>query len=260
MTVYVGCASIDENGNAHSGQAGNQNGRELIRQRWYVSKLGWRVFRAIDPAIADRIAQDMEYAIANRNIGYDQWERNSLYKYASRVGFDISKVTTPCETDCSALVRVCCAYAGVMSLGDDFRTYNEASRLWATGEFIEMSGKDYTEKSAYLRRGDILVTRSAGHTVVVLNNGALSSETPSGGSEGNTVDITLSVLKRGSKGAEVWTLQTLLNGLGYGLGRYGVDGDFGGATETAVRQYQKNKGLEADGIVGRATWERLLKG
>lgn len=259
MAVYVGCASIDENGNAHGGQAGNQNGHEVIRQRWYVAKLGWRVLRPIDSQIADRIAQDMEYAIANRGVGYDQWERNSLYKYASWVGFDISKVTTPCETDCSALVRVCCAYAGVMGLGDDFRTHNEAARLLGTGEFVELTGSDYTEKSKYLRRGDILVTKTSGHTVVVLNDGSKANEQPTREDE-NTVTITLSILKRGAKGGEVWTLQTILRAMGYNLGVYGVDSDFGGATESAVKQYQKTKGLEADGVVGEQTWNKLIKG
>ena len=34
-TVYVYGASIDENGKAHGGQAGNQTGRELRKQKWY---------------------------------------------------------------------------------------------------------------------------------------------------------------------------------------------------------------------------------
>ena len=45
-TVYVGGASIDENGHAHGGKAGNQTGRELRKQKWYKHKKGWRVFRA----------------------------------------------------------------------------------------------------------------------------------------------------------------------------------------------------------------------
>ena len=259
--VYVGSASIDENGNAHGGKAGNQSGREILKQRWYLSSKGWRVLRAKSVAVADKIDRDMEYAIANRNVGYDQWERNSLYNYAEKVGFNISKVMTPCETDCSALVRVCCAYAGITGLPADFRTYNEAKNLLAKGAFIELTADKYTKQSAYLRKGDILVTATAGHTVVVLNSGDKAEDVPdTSETGGNTVDITLHVLKRGSKGAEVWTLQTLLKGLGYNLGSYGVDGDFGSATETAVKAYQKAKGLEVDGEVGKNTWNRLLKG
>lgn len=50
-TVYVGGASIDENGRAHGGQAGNQTGRELRKQKWYKHKKGWRVFRAKSPEV-----------------------------------------------------------------------------------------------------------------------------------------------------------------------------------------------------------------
>lgn len=72
------------------------------------------------------------------------------------------------------------------------------------------------------------------------------------------VTVTLSVLKKGSQGADVKALQALLKGLGYSIGIWGVDGDFGAATVKAVQQYQKKKGLEADGIVGKATWSALL--
>lgn len=74
---------------------------------------------------------------------------------------------------------------------------------------------------------------------------------------GNTVDITLTILKTGSKGQSVKALQTLLNGYGYNCGT--VDGDFGTKTNTAVKAFQKAKGLTADGIVGQNTWNKLLK-
>lgn len=72
------------------------------------------------------------------------------------------------------------------------------------------------------------------------------------------VSVSLSVLKKGDKGAEVKALQALLKGYGYSLGIHGVDGDFGVATLKAVLEYQKKNGLEIDGIVGKATWSMLL--
>jgi peptidoglycan hydrolase-like protein with peptidoglycan-binding domain len=59
-----------------------------------------------------------------------------------------------------------------------------------------------------------------------------------------------STLKKGSDGAEVRTLQSQLNQLGYGLD---VDGDFGPATDRAVRHLQKAFGYTIDGIVGPGT-------
>lgn len=64
-------------------------------------------------------------------------------------------------------------------------------------------------------------------------------------------------LKRGMEGADVARLQGDLIALGYDVGRWGADGDFGAGTESAVIAYQTAKGLEADGAVGEKTWAAL---
>lgn len=74
----------------------------------------------------------------------------------------------------------------------------------------------------------------------------------------DTVEVQLDVLKKGSKGEQVKTLQRLLLALGYDLKKYGADGDFGGATDSAVRAFQKAKKLTVDGIVGQNTWKAIL--
>lgn len=60
----------------------------------------------------------------------------------------------------------------------------------------------------------------------------------------------MSILKLGSKGDDVKTLQTNLNKIGFSLT---VDGDFGGATLNAVKSVQAGAGLVVDGIVGPKT-------
>jgi peptidoglycan hydrolase-like protein with peptidoglycan-binding domain len=55
------------------------------------------------------------------------------------------------------------------------------------------------------------------------------------------------VLKNGSEGDDVKQMQAGLIRLGYDLGRWGADGDFGDQTEMAVKQFQKDHGLEASG-------------
>ena len=72
-----------------------------------------------------------------------------------------------------------------------------------------------------------------------------------------TVKVELQQLKSGSKGTQVKTLQRLLNSMFYDCGT--VDGVWGTKTNKAVLAFQKDKGLEADGIVGAKTWEALLK-
>ena len=62
--------------------------------------------------------------------------------------------------------------------------------------------------------------------------------------------------RRGSKGIYVCVAQDALTTLGYNTG--GLDGVFGASTENAVRQYQRNKGLSADGIIGGITGRNLM--
>lgn len=168
-TVYIGHAVGDEHGNASGGEAGNQNGKELRTQPWYLNKKGWILLRPKDSNAAKKIADDMRFACNNSNIGYDQKQRNTLYEAASKVDFNCSKVTTPCECDCSSLVRVCCWYAGIKT--KNFSTASEVKTLMATGSFEELTEAKYTEQSDYLMEGDILVTKVKGHTCVVLNDG-----------------------------------------------------------------------------------------
>ena len=63
-------------------------------------------------------------------------------------------------------------------------------------------------------------------------------------------------LKKGASGNITKLLQEKLVKLGYSTN--GVDGIFGSGTYSAVREFQKTRGLSADGIVGQNTWRKLL--
>ena len=65
------------------------------------------------------------------------------------------------------------------------------------------------------------------------------------------------LVKKGARGNITRLIQERLNSVGFNLG---CDGIFGGGTERAVKVFQRNRGLGADGIVGRNTWEWLIKG
>lgn len=64
-------------------------------------------------------------------------------------------------------------------------------------------------------------------------------------------------VKKGAKGGITRLIQERLNSVGFSLG---VDGIFGTATYNAVKVFQRNRGLSQDGIVGKNTWNWLLKG
>lgn len=66
-------------------------------------------------------------------------------------------------------------------------------------------------------------------------------------------------LKRGMSGADVKALQSDLIALGYSCGSYGADGEFGRATVSALKAFQADNGLTADGIAGKNTYAMLDK-
>lgn len=74
---------------------------------------------------------------------------------------------------------------------------------------------------------------------------------------GRTCDVKLPVLKINCEGEYVKTLQILLNK--YNNAKLTEDGVFGPATENAVIAWQKDRGLQADGVVGEKSWSQLLK-
>ena len=182
MTVLIGHASIDENSRARGGAAGDQSGREVCTRGWYNK--GWLcVIRPKKQAVAEKIAKAMEQACANDKIGYDQNQRTTLFVQAQACGWDLSKIGTPCETDCSALVSVCVNAAGIR-VSKDIYTGNEKSVLQATGEFEILTAGKYLNSDTYLKRGDILL--SSGHTAIVLSNGSNAGTSSSGSGSGGS--------------------------------------------------------------------------
>lgn len=62
-------------------------------------------------------------------------------------------------------------------------------------------------------------------------------------------------LQKGATGSRVKQLQEILKALNLNPGT--IDGDFGNNTVKAVKQFQSQKGLEADGVVGKNTQNAL---
>ena len=85
-------------------------------------------------------------------------------------------------------------------------------------------------------------------------------------SEGTTLGIGTvppnSVLRQGSRGQDVITLQYLLDVISEyypTVPAPAQDGIFGSGTQQAVTAFQRATGLSADGIVGAATWRKLYE-
>jgi hypothetical protein len=258
MAVKIGSARSDERGRATGGAAGDQKrGLEVSTQSYYVHKKGWRVLRAKSVAAREAIAMQMEAACASDLIGYDQNQRETLRKAVEPYGWDIRKLNRAVETDCSALVRVCVAFAFGRDLGAGvsyFNTTTMCAQLLKSGQFEELMGAKYTASSAYLLRGDILCTKSQGHTVVVLTNGASAGSVTATAPASDVLGARL--LKRGSVGEDVKLLQEALNALGFECGT--ADGEYGQKTEAAVRRMQTAARISADGQYGPASHAALM--
>ena len=183
--VVLGSASHDERGQYRGGQAGDQTKTEVATQNWY--KGNWdTVLRPKTNLLAEKIAAADEQACGNNAIGYDQLQRNTLLAEAKKVGMNLSKITTPCECDCSSLVSTCCVAAGLpesifFAGGNGCTTWTMQQACEKTGQFDVLKASKYIQQKDYLMRGDILLQTDM-HVVVVLSNGSKAEGRSSGGS------------------------------------------------------------------------------
>lgn len=72
----------------------------------------------------------------------------------------------------------------------------------------------------------------------------------------NAPTVTRPIKRRGSRGTEVAAIQEALKITGHYAGR--VDGAFGPKTEAAVLAFQRDVGIDVDGVVGPMTWAEIL--
>lgn len=156
--IIIGHASIDERGKTSGGQAGDQTKKEVCTRSYYMHSKGWYLLRPKNITHANAIAEAMIRACNNDNIGYDQSNRLGVIKYGTN-----SSVKTEC--DCSSLVRQCVKEGAGVDVGS-FTTATEKSMLLATGLF---ENAITVTSSTVMYNGDILVTKTKGHTAIVVS-------------------------------------------------------------------------------------------
>lgn len=287
MAIKIGHASIGSNGSVKNDTAGDQNGREVCTRTWY-SKPWTFVLRCKDASKAEIMAQTCEQGCSNNKIGYDQNQRNTLNTQAKKVNYNLSKIATSCETDCSSFMTVCAQSAGinVPYNGTNAPTTSTMKNAFtSTGMFDVLTDSKYLTSDKYLRRGDILV-KPASHTVMALENGSnvssnnnmsSSSDTYSfkdfvkelqsaigarvdgiPGNETLSKTVTLSKTKN-SRHTAVKPVQKYLNSIGYSCGL--SDGIAGTKFDFAVKAFQKKNGCTVDGEITakNKTWKKLLE-
>lgn len=265
MSLIIGSARQDERGKYSGGKAGDQTGREVSTQAYYRHSKGWYVLRAKNVSHANALASAMQQACNNNNIGYDQSNRGGVITQIKKYGA-LNKIAVKTECDCSSLVRACIIQACGKDVGN-FTTSNEASVLVNSGLF---ESKKAVDGSTVLYNGDILVTKTKGHTVIVVSGKARANTVtvPINSSNDDWVNrlnaeikrqgfSTYPTVRKGAKGNITRLIQERLNSVGFHLK---VDGVFGENTYKAIIVFQRNRGLTQDGVVGTNTWSWLIKG
>lgn len=171
--IMLGSARSDERGKITGGAGGDQKQvssindllGEVSMQPFYLHSKGWIIIRPKSVDLANKIAVLMVTACNNPNLGYNQNDRYGVIKYGIN-----TKVKTNC--DCSSLVRACVKEAAGKDPGD-FNTSTEWSILNKTGLFDKITYVNQSSTPVY--NGDILVTKTKGHTVAVVSGNPRSS-------------------------------------------------------------------------------------
>lgn len=211
MPVMIGSARMGENNSIVGGMPGDQKQKatpdtkgEVSMQPFYIHKKGWHVLRPKTKEIAARMAIAMSNACNNPMIGYNQNSRADIIKYGTTT-------KTYINCDCSSLVRRCVIEASGKDPGN-FTTATEAAALEKTGLFEKRF--TYTPDTQ-LQAGDVLVTKSKGHTAVVVSapnkkdNSTLAKEVVAGKwGTGNERRIRLT-----EAGHDYEAIQEIVNGL-----------------------------------------------
>lgn len=184
MTIKVGSARIDERGKIHGGKAGDQTGKELMVQNAYIYSGGWDVCIRIKNATKrKKYLNFIKWAMKSKYIGYDQYQRLTLYNALKKLGFsNYKKLDTYVECDCSSLVACGLIVAG----------FTDINPACTTGSLETCMKKKYPKSFSYFdngykkgnhtqimkwwRNGDILNKRGH-HVVTVVSGGRVVKST-----------------------------------------------------------------------------------
>lgn len=161
-THYISNSGKDERNAYHGGKAGDQTGHEWELKSWYNRP--WTVvLRWPDINVGLQMAKLGIAAALNNKIGYDQYQRTTYWKQLEKVGYDPSKITEPCEEDCTAGVCANCKAAGclmdIKGLKDlPISVYSgNMKSVFVKAGFRALTAKKYLTGTAYLLPGDVLL-------------------------------------------------------------------------------------------------------
>lgn len=268
-------AGHDENGKYHGGKAGDQTGSEYCVRSWYNRP--WSgILRAKKANVREVIADVGEKGAKNNNVGYDQYQRLTLHTENAKVGWHPEKITTKCETDCTASAMDAAVAAGhrcgvkaLTTIPTSTYSGNIVKNFKATGEFEWLTDSKYRTSDKYLKRGDILVYENHHAAINLTDGSAVSSTTTSkkaytgafpnkfpsrgyytvGDGYKTNTSATYDTQIRRIQEFLKWAVTSTLK----------VDGDYGPNTKSAVTAFQKKVFTAKSDIDGKFGSKTLAK-
>lgn len=165
--------------------------------------------------------------------------------------------------DCAQLALACMAAAGIPLVSGANSQWNK-TRFSESGEISGLPRnkvclvfrKDSDGKMHHVGvyMGDGSVIHARGHAYGVVHQQLEDVTFTHYGIPSGLYDNVFPTVRKGNSGEYVTILQQALNSAGISIE---TDGKFGKNTETAVKTFQGQHGLTADGICGKNTWAAL---
>lgn len=265
-----------------AGHYGSKYNQGVIKD-YYESNMTWELQGYLKQELlaygfivgVTRTNKDTDVAVYNRGTmarGYDllvslhsnaasaeSVKRVSIYKPLSGIGDKIAELIGKAVLDCMNLNTYYETKTRKSTLANReyYGVLRGAADVGVPALIVEHSFHTNKEACSWLLKSANLKKLAKAEAKAIAEYFGVTQKPTEAVSEKDVL-VALKQLAKGSKGEQVKSLQILLIGKGYSCGSSGADGDFGTNTDKAVKKFQKDNGLDADGICGKNTWNKLL--
>lgn len=213
-----------------------------LYDRGYASK-GYDLFLSLHSnAVGDNVNESVDYPVCFVQISGKSDKIGTLLSECVR---DIMQTKQPADH-----------WSQQGNRGDYFGVLRGATAAGTVGCIIEHSFHTQTRATKWLLKDENL-RKLAVAEARVINDYLVGTS-----SKGDTIydpDEEKDYLSKGDSGDAIQTMQMMLIACGYSCGSYGADGDFGSATENALKAFQKASGMTVNGHYDEATKSALEK-